>query len=315
MATVDKKVTPGKTDPFGTGKILVTDCLDQFRGPESDPFLMLHHFGPAHISAMPQFGMHPHRGFNECPYLKQGRWLATDPWNMQAEGEDAIFAEGQLQWGKSGCGIEHGMKFDPSYDGPVNGFQLWVNLKAENKLDPPEFQNARADSLPLLEVAPNAKAKLLVGELHGQKSPVDSQGIACQYVDYMLDGGSEVTHPRTAGMATLFLYIYDGAGSFGANGVVGQRGEVLRCAATGDVQIRADRGSSLGFMLLAGAPLKEPIVQHGPFVMSTKAQIMQAFQDYQSGNFLKQECTYKLHTKEGTVTSKRHIEDAYFRQR
>ena len=56
MATVEKKVTPGKTDPFGTGKILVTDCLDKFRGPESDPFLMLHHFGPAHITAMPQFG-------------------------------------------------------------------------------------------------------------------------------------------------------------------------------------------------------------------------------------------------------------------
>lgn len=58
--------------------------------------------------------MHPHRGFNECPYLKQGRWIATDPWNMEGEGDDALFAEGQLQWGKSGCGIEHGMKFDPT---------------------------------------------------------------------------------------------------------------------------------------------------------------------------------------------------------
>lgn len=146
-------------------------------------------------------------------------------------------------------------------DGPVNGFQLWVNLRSENKLDPPEFQNARADSLPLLEPASNAKAKLLVGELHGKASPVDTQGIQCQYVDYMLEEGAEVTHPRAAGMTTLFIYLYDGAGTFGEDKVVAQKGEVLRFASTGDVQIRADRGSGLDCVLLAGAPLKEPIVQ------------------------------------------------------
>lgn len=304
MATVDKKVSPGKTDPFGTGRILVTDCLDKFSNERTDPFLMLHHFGPAHITAMPQFGMHPHRGFNECPYLKQGRWLATDPWNMEAEGQDAVFEEGQLQWGKSGRGIEHGMKFDPSYDGPVQGFQLWINLRAANKLDPPEFQNARADAMPLIDVGPGAKAKLLLGELHGKASPVETQGISCQYIDYELDAGAEAIHPRAAGMSTLFIYVYEGSGAFG--GVTAKKGEVLRMSATGDVQVRAS--TKLGFMLLAGAPLREPIVQHGPFVMSSQDQIMQAFQDYHSGNFLAQECTYKLHTKGMTVTTKRRIE-------
>jgi len=304
MATVDKKVSPGKTDPFGTGRILVTDCLDKFSNERTDPFLMLHHFGPAHITAMPQFGMHPHRGFNECPYLKQGRWLATDPWNMEAEGQDAVFEEGQLQWGKSGRGIEHGMKFDPSYDGPVQGFQLWINLRAANKLDPPEFQNARADAMPLIDVGPGAKAKLLLGELHGKASPVETQGISCQYIDYELDAGAEAIHPRAAGMSTLFIYVYEGSGAFG--GVTAKKGEVLRMSATGDVQVRAS--TKLSFMLLAGAPLREPIVQHGPFVMSSQDQIMQAFQDYHSGNFLAQECTYKLHTKGKTVTTKRRIE-------
>ena len=99
-ATVEKKVQPGKTDPFGTGKILVTDCLDKFSQTQSDPFLLLHHFGPAHISAMPQFGMHRTEGSTSA-YLKQGRWLGTDPWNMRGEGQDALFAEGQLQWGKA----------------------------------------------------------------------------------------------------------------------------------------------------------------------------------------------------------------------
>ena len=214
MATVEKKVQPGKTDPFGTGKILVTDCLDKFSQTQSDPFLLLHHFGPAHISAMPQFGMHPHRGFNECPYLKQGRWLGTDPWNMRGEGQDALFAEGQLQWGKSGRGIEHGMKFDPTYDGPVQGFQLWINLRSENKLDPPEFQNARADAMPLVDVAPGVRAKVLLGALNGQASPVETQGIRCQYVDYELDANAEATHPRPNGMSTLFVYVYEGSGTF-----------------------------------------------------------------------------------------------------
>eukprot|EP00322_Chrysochromulina_rotalis_P029045 CAMPEP_0115850726 /NCGR_PEP_ID=MMETSP0287-20121206/12115_1 /TAXON_ID=412157 /ORGANISM="Chrysochromulina rotalis, Strain UIO044" /LENGTH=315 /DNA_ID=CAMNT_0003304737 /DNA_START=14 /DNA_END=961 /DNA_ORIENTATION=- len=311
MATVEKKVTPGKTDPFGTGQVLVTDCLDKFAQEQSDPFLMLHHFGPAHISSMPQFGMHPHRGFNEVPYLKQGRWLATDPWNMEAEGEDAIFAEGQLQWGKCASGIEHGMKFDPTYDGPVNGFQLWINLRSENKMDPPEFQNARPEALPMLEISPKVKAKLLLGELHGQTSPVETQGIHCQYVDYMIEAGGEATHPRAERMGTFFIYVYDGAGTFGSNGIVAQAGEVMRLSAVGDVPFTADKGSGLGFVVLAGTPLKEPIVQHGPFVMSTRAQIMQAFEDYQRGRFLKEVCTYKLHTKAGTTVNKRSIEPTY----
>ena len=65
--------------------IMVVDCLDPFPAEVTDPFLLLHAFGPAEIRDMPPLGMHPHRGFNEVPYLKQGRWLATDPWNMSGE--------------------------------------------------------------------------------------------------------------------------------------------------------------------------------------------------------------------------------------
>ena len=276
MAQVTKKSRAGKTDPFGTGKILVSDCLDGFSNEELDPFLMLHAFGPTDIKNMPQFGMHPHRGFNEVPYLKRGRWIATDPWNMDGVGDDAVFAEGQLQWGKSGMGIEHGMKFDPTYSGPVMGFQCWINLPSAKKLDPPEFQNARADALPLLEPAPRVKAKLLVGELCGKSSPVETHGISCQYVDYMLEPNAEVTHPRPGGMSALFVYVYEGAGAFGSSGVSAQEGEAMSFGSTGDVLLKAG-GGGLGCVVLAGAPLREPVIQHGPFVMSSRAQIMQAF--------------------------------------
>mmetsp|Transcript_14598 Transcript_14598/g.29576 ORF Transcript_14598/g.29576 Transcript_14598/m.29576 type:complete len:316 (-) Transcript_14598:203-1150(-) len=310
MAQVTKKSRAGKTDPFGTGKILVSDCLDGFSNEELDPFLMLHAFGPTDIRNMPQFGMHPHRGFNEVPYLKRGRWIATDPWNMDGVGDDAVFAEGQLQWGKSGMGIEHGMKFDPTYSGPVMGFQCWINLPSAKKLDPPEFQNARADALPLVEPAPRVKAKLLVGELCGKSSPVETHGISCQYVDYMLEPNAEVTHPRPGGMSALFVYVYEGVGAFGSSGVSAQEGEAMSFGSTGDVLLKAG-GGGLGCVVLAGGPLREPVIQHGPFVMSSRAQIMQAFEDFQCGRFLAKQCTYKLHTGSGTVESKREIDPNY----
>jgi redox-sensitive bicupin YhaK (pirin superfamily) len=315
MAEVIAKKQPGKIDPFGTGKVLVKDCLDSFPAEVTDPFLLLHAFGPMHISSMPQFGMHPHRGFNEVPYLKKGAWLATDPWNMEAEGEDARMVSGQLQWGKAGRGIEHGMKFDETYDGDVMGFQLWVNLRTENKLDPPVFQNARPDALPLLEPAPKVQAKLLVGKLLDSASPVDTTGVDATYIDYMLEGGGEMVHPRAEANTSAFCFVYDGSGSFGTNGVVVKAGETMQFGPSGDIRLRADQGTGLGCLLLTGRPLKEPIVQHGPFVMSSRAQIMQAFEDYQRGaNFIGKECEYRLHTAEGTAVTKRNLEQAYLRR-
>ena len=265
---------------------------------------------------MPQFGMHPHRGFCEVPYLKKGTWFATDPWNMHGDGEDAKFLEGQLQYGKAGMGIEHGMRKDTSYDGMVQGFQLWVNLKSENKLDPPCFQNARAEALPLLTLSPKAKAKLLVGGLQDKTSPVDTFGVDAQYIDYMLEVGGEATCPRTASRTSAFAYVYEGKGSLGMNGVQVSAGETVRFGPSGDITLKADKGAHLGVMLLVGTPLKEPIIQHGPFVMSTRAQIMQAFEQYQRGQgFIANECEYRLHTGEGTVVSKRPLDQAYLNQR
>ena len=316
MAEVVSKNVPGKIDPFGTGKVLVVDCLGEFPASVTDPFLLLHSFGPTHISGMPTFGMHPHRGFCEVPYLKKGTWFATDPWNMNGEGEDAKFLEGQLQWGKAGRGIEHGMRKDSTYDGPVQGFQLWVNLKSENKLDPPIFQNARADALPLLTLSPQVKAKLLVGGLADKVSPIDTFGVDVSYIDYMLDSGGEATCPRAASRVSAFAYVYEGKGSLGSNGVVVNAGETARFGPAGDLTIRADQGSHLGVMLLMGTPLKEPIVQHGPFVMSSKQQIMQAFEQYQRGQgFIAEECEYRLHTSQGTIVSKRGLEQQYLARR
>ena len=315
MASVTKKAQPGTIDPTGSGSFMVVDCLGPFPAKESDPFLLLHAFGPMDMRRMPPLGMHPHRGFNEVPYFKMGSSYGTDPWNMSGEGEHAKIIGGQVQWGKTGSGIEHGMRKDESYDGMMMGFQLWVNLKTENKMDAPVFQNAKPDSLPLLEPAAKVKAKLLVGSHLSQSSPIDTMGIECQYVDYMLEVGGSVIHPRPEGYTSLFVYVYEGAGSFGATKVVAKQGEVMCLGPTGDVSIQADQSSKLGCLLLAGVPLKEPIIQHGPFVMSSRAQIMQAFEDYQRGRFLASECEYRLHTANGTEVTRRGIDEAYYHRR
>ena len=146
MATVEKKVQLGKTDPFGTGKILVTDCLDKLY-QQSDPSCCCTTSGRSTSVRCRNLGCTPPR-VQRVSLPEAGSVARHGSMEHAGEGQDALFAEGQLQWGKSGRGIEHGMKFDPTYDGPVQGFQLWINLKSANKLDPPEFQNARRRHAP-----------------------------------------------------------------------------------------------------------------------------------------------------------------------
>ena len=208
------------------------------------------------------------------------------------------------------------MRKDSSYDGLVQGFQMWMNLRGENKLDPPIFQNARPEALPLITISPSVKAKLLAGAMYDQTSPVDTFGVDITYIDYMLEPGGEVQCPRSAGRVTAFAFVYEGQGSFGSNGVGVAAGETAQFGPSGALTFRADRGEPLGVMLLLGTPLHEPIVQHGPFVMNSSQQIMQAFEQYQRGDgFIGDECEYRLHTADGTVVTKRPIDMAYVTRR
>ena len=110
------------------------------------------------------------------------------------------------------------MKFDATYDGPVRGFQLWVNLRARDKMSPPSFQNARADALPIVDLSPGAAVKVLVGDMFDVRSPVDTQGVPCVYLDVMLQPGASCVIPRSshaADLSSCFVYVYEGRGFFG----------------------------------------------------------------------------------------------------
>mmetsp|Transcript_87182 Transcript_87182/g.154388 ORF Transcript_87182/g.154388 Transcript_87182/m.154388 type:complete len:265 (+) Transcript_87182:131-925(+) len=252
------------------------------------------------LTGMPPVGMHPHRGFNEIPYLKQGTWVGTDYWNPNG-GHHPPMRGGGLQWGKVGSGIEHGAKFDRGSSEPVHGFQLWVNLPAAQKLDPPCFQDALPEALPVCEVSELVKVKTLVGD----GSPIETGNVKVQYVDYMLSAGGEINHTFPPDFSTAFLYIYSGAGSFGTGGEIARKGEVMQVLAPAgqELMLKANQKSDLGALLIAGVPLREPMLQHGPFVMSTREQLVQAFREYQAGKLCKDTCDFILHTASGSRRS------------
>lgn len=272
--------------------MIVQDILSPYNFNETDPFILWHGFGPMSTSGMPPIGMHPHRGFCEVPYLKQGHWNPTDYWNPRG-GHHPPMQSGCLQWGKVGSGIEHGVNFDKKYQGKVEGFQLWVNLPAHQKLDPPCFQDALPEALPERQISDKVKVKVLVGS----DSPIDTGDNRVEYVDYMLAAGGEAVHTIPPGYSAVFAYVYSGAGSFGSTKQKARKTEVLKVMdpAGQELHISADQNTDLGVLLLVGQPLNEKIVQHGPFVMSTKAQLQQAFQEFQSGRLCNKTCDYVLH--------------------
>lgn len=299
MARVVKVGQPSQCDPTGTGMI-VNDILTPWRFYDTDPFILLHEFGPIQSGGMNiPIGMHPHRGFNEAPYLKQGQWVGTDAWKPQGDPAHPM-RSGSFQWGFIGSGIEHGVNFDRTYTGPIHGFQLWVNLPEKQKMDPPCFQDSEPDALPVVRVSEKAEVKILAGEVAGQKSPVNTGTVRMQYLDFMLQAGADISHTLPDGYTSVFVYVYAGQGCVGTREA--KRGDVLRVEPCGPLALTANRGD-FGLLLLAGVPLGEKIVQHGPFVMATKEQIQQTFRDYQSGRFLDETCKYVLHTAAGSVPS------------
>eukprot|EP00747_Dinoflagellata_sp_TGD_P194611 gnl/TRDRNA2_/TRDRNA2_62225_c0_seq1.p1 gnl/TRDRNA2_/TRDRNA2_62225_c0~~gnl/TRDRNA2_/TRDRNA2_62225_c0_seq1.p1 ORF type:complete len:310 (-),score=30.84 gnl/TRDRNA2_/TRDRNA2_62225_c0_seq1:232-1161(-) len=300
MAQIETPKVPGKTDPFGNGT-LVNDVLSPWPYEDTDPFLLLHELGPRWIQkGMKQGGrqtIHPHRGFCEVPYMKSGHTISLDHWNPDG-GHHPDRRSGCLQWGKCGRGIQHGMKTDGTFEGMAHNFQLWVNLPAKEKMDPPCFQDALPEALPWRELSADARVKTLVG----QGSPVDTGSIQVQYLDIEVKARGKVAPCIPPNFSTAFGYVYAGAGSFGSTHQSVQQGQVFRVKepAGRELIVHADQNVDVGCLLMAGVPLKEPCVQHGPFVMSTREQVQQAFKDYQRGELCPPVCDYILHLESGS---------------
>jgi redox-sensitive bicupin YhaK (pirin superfamily) len=245
--------------------------------PDLDPFLMLDEFGSddpsAYIAGFPD---HPHRGFETVTYMLAGRMRHRDN-----KGNEGLLTAGSVQWMTAGRGIVHS-EMPEQEQGLMQGFQLWINLPSKDKMTAPRYQDIAPERIPSVRPAPGVTAKVIAGELAGERGPVEGGATEPFYADITLDAGAAFEVPLAAGH-NAFVYIYDGAADIGAPAKTLGRGHIGVLSAGSGVHLASADGARL--IVVAGKPLGEPVAKYGPFVMNTTDELRQAVADYQSGRF------------------------------
>jgi len=245
-----------------------------------DPFLMLDEFysdNPDDYLA--GFPSHPHRGFETVTYMLDGHMRHED-----SIGNRGDLGPGDVQWMTAARGIIHS-EMPQQSQGRMRGFQLWVNLPARDKMKPASYRDIPASEIPTLALDQGGQARVILGTLHqadrSASGPVHARSAASLYADVRLPAGVSMALPVDP-QHNVFVYLYEGDAG------VGEEQSALPSRAAGllgpgdTIRVRAgDQGARL--LLLAGAPIGEPIVQYGPFVMNTRAEIDQAIADYRAG--------------------------------
>ena len=250
-----------------------------------DPFLLFDHFafndpveGPIR-----GFPMHPHRGIETVTYMLEGSVHHRD-----SLGNAGLIGPGDVQWMTSGRGIMHEEMPRRSPEGNVFGFQLWVNLPAALKMGQPRYQEVSAATIPEFK-QDGVSVRVVAGSADGVRGPVTEIAANPIYLDVRLDPAASFTQPVPAGH-TLVVYVYKGKGEFGIDRTEqGQVVEASRLVVFNDgdhLNVQASPDSPVHFMLMAGAPFREPIVPYGPFVMNTVEEIQQTLADLRNGTFV-----------------------------
>jgi redox-sensitive bicupin YhaK (pirin superfamily) len=256
------------------------------RGLYVDPFLMLDEFysdNPAdYIGGFPA---HPHRGFETVTYMLDGRMRHEDHLGNRGD-----LGPGDVQWMTAARGIIHS-EMPQQSSGRMRGFQLWLNLPAREKMLPARYRDIPAREVPQVVLAQGGIVKVIAGAvtLNGAttQGPVNGPGARLStdplYLDVRLPSGGAFDVPLTPGHSA-FLYIYEGSGAVGANGAVKPLPHRAAGVLSDGDQVRVAAGAvGAQFLLFAARPIGEPIVQYGPFVMNTRAEIDQALADFRSG--------------------------------
>ena len=248
---------------------------------EHDPFLLFDHFAFNNPLEGPirGFPMHPHRGIETVTYMLDGSVNHRD-----SLGNSGTIGAGDVQWMTSGRGILHEEMPRRGDSGNIYGFQLWVNLPAAQKMGQPRYQEVNASTIPTIE-KDGASIRLVAGELDGIRGPVTEIAASPLYMDVKLAPGSRFSYPIPSGH-TLLANVFEGAGEFAGEAV-----EAVSMVVFNDdgdqIEVKCDAaGKGVQFMLIAGAPFKEPIVPYGPFVMNTVEEIQQTIADLRSGKFI-----------------------------
>jgi len=270
-----ERVVVGQATSDGAG-VKLTRVLSGDLQQRLDPFLMLDAFGTDnpgdYIAGFPD---HPHRGFETVTYMIAGRMRHRD-----SGGHEGLLSNGGVQWMTAGRGVIHS-EMPEQEAGRMEGFQLWLNLAAADKMQPAWYRDIPAAEIPEARL-PGATVRVIAGQSHGVRGAMRRERTEPLYLDVHLEAGArfEQTLPEAH---NAFVYVYRGALDIGRDRVDAQRMAVLaNTPGSNGVVLQALQAPSRA-LLIAGAPLREPIAQYGPFVMNTREQLMQAVHDYQNG--------------------------------
>ncbi|SJZ84736.1 pirin family protein [Novilysobacter spongiicola] len=249
--------------------------------PDLDPFLLLDEFGTDrpedYLAGFPD---HPHRGFETVTYMLDGRMRHRDN-----HGNEGVLVPGSVQWMTAGRGLVHS-EMPEQLEGRMRGFQLWVNLPASEKMCEPRYQEFSPASIPSVRVSDGVEIKVIAGRVGEAQGPISQPATRPVYLDVSMAAGAAWEHELPEGH-NAFAYVFEGSVQVGADSV-GARELATRQLGVLDggrrLAVRAG-ASGARLILVAGRPLREPVARHGPFVMNTREELMQAFEDLRAGRF------------------------------
>ncbi|ORZ15146.1 RmlC-like cupin domain-containing protein [Absidia repens] len=241
--------------------------------PNMDPFLMLDEFDVQPPGGFPDHG---HRGFETVTYMLDGEFQHED-----FKGHTGLLKPGSLQWMTAGRGIVHAELPSNGQSKRAHGLQLWVNLASKDKMIEPSYQEFPAEKVVRITPKPGLEIGVIAGESYGTKSPVFTR-TPTMFIDVKMTKGQTMDQSIPQDFRG-FIYTLQGKAAFGADKHLSDAHHTLVLSNEGTTIPVESLSDDCHFVIVAGRPLNEPIVQYGPFVMNTKEEIYQAFSDYERG--------------------------------
>lgn len=286
-ARLVERVITGRPTSDGAG-VKLTRVLTNNLQRRLDPFLMLDAFRSDdpndYLAGFPD---HPHRGFETVTYMIAGRMRHRD-----SAGHEGLLQHGGVQWMTAGSGVVHS-EMPEQEDGVMEGFQLWLNLPARDKMTTPWYRDIPSNEIPEFTTEDSVAVRVIAGESHGVQGAMTREATQPLYLDITLPAGTSFAQALPAGH-NAFVYVFRGSALVGDAGAPGDAG--LQRVEDKQMAILANTEGSDGVviragdaearvLLVAGKPLNESIAQYGPFVMNTQEEIFQAVRDFQAGKF------------------------------
>jgi hypothetical protein len=271
-----ERLVAGQATRDGAG-VKLTRVLTQNLQRRLDPFLMLDAFGTDnpgdYIGGFPD---HPHRGFETVTYMLDGRMRHRD-----SAGNQGLLSSGGVQWMTAGRGVIHS-EMPEQEAGRMEGFQLWLNLPARDKMCAPWYRDIPSTEIPEWRTSEGVTVRVIAGHSHGVAGAMQREATRPLYLDLNLPAGAVFEQPLPQ-EHNAFVYVYRGELSIAGQAVPRQRMAILANNPCSDGLRLLGGADGARAILIAGQPLNEPIAQYGPFVMNSNEEIFQAVEDFRAG--------------------------------